>query len=142
MTLLARLQGDLERTEALGLEHLTLAETHYPQPAYLADLHLKLAAVYLAKGQHDPLRRHAEAARSLAEETGDVDTLMGSYRYLASSYFRDGELDAAVQLALAARPTLDRSTDVPAKAYFLQFSALALNLRGLFEPARMLIHRH
>lgn len=136
LTLMAQLDDDLVRAEALGLEHLALAEAHYPQPAYLAGLHLQLAAAYLASGQHGALRRHAEAARTLAEESGELDTLMESFRYLASSYFRDGELDAAVQLALAARPMIDKSTDASAKAFFLQYAAMALNLRGLFEPAR------
>ncbi|MEQ9464486.1 MAG: hypothetical protein RJQ10_12575, partial [Haliea sp.] len=136
LALMARLEGDLSAAEAHLLDRLELARTHYPMPLYLADIHLALADSYQAAGQHDALLAHARQARTLAEETGDIDTLMESYRYLAASYFRNGDTDAAVQLALAAAPIIDQARDVASKAYFLQFSAMSLNLRGHFSPAR------
>jgi tetratricopeptide (TPR) repeat protein len=132
----AQLRGDLAGLESINRERLALTESEYPLPAQLAGIHLELAANYLASGDHDALIDHAGKARGLAEEAGDMEHLMQSYRYLASSYFRNGEIDAGVQLALAAAPVLERSRDVTAKAYFLQFSAMALNLRGLFAQAR------
>jgi hypothetical protein len=132
----AQLRGDRAGLESINRERLALAESEYPLPAQLAGIHLELAANYLTSGNHNALVAHAGKARALAEETGDMERLMQSYRYLASSYFRNGEIDAGVQLALAAAPVLERSRDVTAKAYFLQFSAMALNLRGLFAEGR------
>lgn len=136
LALLAELDGDAEHARALREERLALAEREYPLADYLAAIHLDLAAGALASADHETLRRHAGAARSLAEEQGDLETLMRSYRYLATSYFRDNDIDAAVQLALAARPILDQVEGVQAKGFFLQFATLSLNLRGRFAEAR------
>ncbi|MDO8864068.1 winged helix-turn-helix domain-containing protein [Haliea sp. E1-2-M8] len=136
LTMLAQLDGDVGRAEALNQERLALAQAHYPLESYLTKIHLDLAGVYLETGQHKALAQHAEKARSLAEETGDGEMLIASYRYLAGSYFRNGDMDAAVQLALAARPIIDQTQSAISKAYFIQFSAMALNLRGLFEVGR------
>ncbi|MEQ9395830.1 winged helix-turn-helix domain-containing protein [Haliea sp.] len=136
LTLLARLDGDTGRAIALNRERLALARNHYPLAPYLTEIHLALADDYLATGEHESLLSHAQEARTLAEESGNADALIASYRYLASSYFRNGDMDAAVQLALAARPLIKQTRSVTAKAYFLQFSTMALNLRGLFDTAR------
>ncbi len=136
LTFLARLDGDTGRAVALNRERLALAQSHYPLAPYLTEIHLALADDYLATGDHEALLAHAQEARNLAEESGDGEAVIASYRYLASSYFRNGDMDAAVQLAFAARPLIRQTRSVPAKAYFLQFAAMALNLRGLFDPAR------
>lgn len=136
LTFLARLDGDTGRAIALNRERLALARNHYPLAPYLTEIHLALADDYLATGEHESLLSHAQEARTLAEESGNADALIASYRYLASSYFRNGDMDAAVQLALAARPLIKQTRSVTAKAYFLQFSTMALNLRGLFDTAR------
>lgn len=136
LALLAELDGDSGRARALREERLSLAEREYPLPGYLAAIHLDLAAGALATADHDTLHHHASAARSLAEEHGDLETLVRSYRYLATSYYRDSDLDAAVQLALGARPLLDRVSGAEAKGFFMQFAALSLNLRGHFAEAR------
>ncbi|HBO13396.1 MAG TPA: hypothetical protein DD491_11480, partial [Halieaceae bacterium] len=136
LALLAELDGDGAGARILREERLTLAEREYPLPGYLAELQLDLAASALAAGDHDALREHANAARSLAEEHGDLEALLRSYRYLVASYYRDNDMDAAVQLALAARPILDRVDSAEAEGFFLQFATLALNLRGRFEEAR------
>ena len=136
LALLAELDGDGDRARALREGQLALAKREYPLPGYLAAIHLDLAAGALAAADHDTLHHHARAARSLAEEHGDLETLVRSYRYLATSYYRHSDLDAAVQLALGARPLLDRVRAAEAKGFFMQFAALSLNLQGHLAEAR------
>lgn len=135
LALMAQLDRDLTGAYNLGTQRLELAEDIYPLPAFIATIHLELASFLEHTGQPDRLRHHAEAARRLAEETGDAEMLVSSYRYLASHYFSANDIDSAVQLAVAAQPFLDKVAASEDKAYFLQYSAMALNLRGLFDLA-------
>lgn len=133
LALMAQLDRDYPKAQALGLQRLALARDIFPLPSFIAGIHLELASYLDQTGEPEKLREHAEAARSLAEEAGDAELLISSYRYLSSQYFSGNDIDSAVQLAVAAQPFLDRVAASEDKAYFLQFSAMALNLRGLFD---------
>jgi hypothetical protein len=82
------------------------------------------------------MRRNAEHARQYAEDTGDAALLIRSYRFLITSYFRNNDMDAAVQLALAARPLLAKAGRGADSGYFMQFAAIALNGRGHLTEGR------
>jgi DNA-binding winged helix-turn-helix (wHTH) protein len=135
LALLAWLESDFAAAEALGLERLSLARIFYPVENYIASLHLELALHLNQSLLLDKLREHAEAALTLAQSTGNTNGMLSAYRYLNMSNYLTNRLDEGVQIAVTAEALLEKSTFSDDKAAFLQFSAMILNLRGLFERA-------
>lgn len=136
VALLANLNGSPEQALNAQQERLELALSEYPIPQFVADIHLDIAEVGLANGDYALMRTHAEAARELIEEFGSHESLVRSYRFLITSYFRANDMDAAVQLALSAGSIVDAASATPDKAYFMQFAAIALNGRGHLRAGR------
>ena len=132
----ADLDQDAERAFELHLSRLRVAESEYALPAYLATVHLDLAASANRVGRHETVREHASSAREYAEALGNIELLFQSYRHLIVSFYRSNEIDAAVHLARTAMPVLPQVEANETKGFFLQIAALALNLRGNFEESR------
>lgn len=133
LALLARLENDVATAEALALERLALAKVVYPVPNYLAAIHLQLASFFDLGRQLEKLVEHAEEAIRLSEAGHNPNGMMSGYRYLSSYYFATNRLDEGVQLAIQAEPFLERSAVSHDKAFFLQFAAMTMNLRGMFD---------
>ncbi len=133
--MLARMEGGAESAEAFGLERLELAKKYYPVPNYLASIHLQLASFFEQGLQPNKLREHAEAAIRLSEQGQNPNGMIAGYRYLNGYNMAVNRLDDGVKAAVQAEPFLDQSAASYDKAFFLQFSAMILNLRGRFELA-------
>lgn len=136
IAMLADMEAAPTKALAARLERLELATAEYPVPAFLAAIHLEIAEGGLVSGDYDLMRVHAEEARAIVEENGDRDGLIRSYRFLITSYFRGNKLDAAAQLALAARPLLAEINGSPDAAVFMQFAGIALNATGHLDEGR------
>ncbi len=135
LSTLARLEGNLETASALGEERLELAREFYPLPNYLASIHLQLASLFDMSLMQEKLREHAEEGIRLSEEGSNPNGLVTGYRYLNSYNYAANRLDEGVQVAVQAEPFLQQSSVSYDQAFFLQFSSLILNLRGLFDQS-------
>ena len=131
--LLAGLENDIEAAEQFGLERLALAIEYYPVPNYLASIHLQLASFFEQGFQLNKLRENAEEAIRLSEAGRNSNGVIAGYRYLNSYNFALNKLDEGVQVAIQGEPYLDQSAASYDQAFFLQYSSLILNLRGMFE---------
>lgn len=135
LSTLARLEGNLEAASALGEERLALAREFYPVPNYLASIHLQLASLFDMSLMQEKLREHAEEGIRLSESGHNPNGVMTGYRYLNSYNYATNRLDEGVQVAIQAQPFLEQSKVSYDQAFFLQFSSLILNLRGLFDQS-------
>jgi hypothetical protein len=135
LSTLARLEGNLEAASALGEERLELAREFYPLPNYLASIHLQLASLFDMSLMQEKLREHAEDGIRLSEAGQNPNGLLTGYRYLNSYNYATNRLDEGVQVAIQAEPFLEQSSVSYDQAFFLQFSSLILNLRGLFDQS-------
>lgn len=133
LALLARLENDVPAAEAFAQERLALAKVVYPVPNYLAAIHLQLASFFDQGRQLEKLVDHAQEAIRLSEAGHNPNGMMSGYRYLSSYYFATNRLDEGVQLAIQAEPFLAQSAVSYDKAFFLQFAAMTLNVRGRFD---------
>lgn len=136
IAMLASLDGNADGALEAHRQRLEIARSEYDLPQFIAAIQLDIAAVALISGDYDLMRSYSQDARQILEEEGDRDLLLRSYRYLITADFRNNNVDAAAQLALAARPVLAEVSDSVDLGFFMQFAAIALNARGYLSEGR------
>lgn len=116
-------------------ERLELAETHYPLPNFLGQLHIELATLLFQASRMDESKANIDAALRLYEGTGNADGLVKAYWLTTNHYFTVNDMERAARASRLAQPFLDQTTVFYEKAFFFAVAGQAFNVMGDFEAA-------
>ncbi len=126
------LKEDYDLSEKYIRQAIEITRLYLPLPNRLATLHKKLGSIQRARKDFDSAMSSLGKAMEIYKEEGNYNGVVSTYCQMNSIRYVLDKIDEIVQTSLLAKSFLRDADDRYSKACFIQFTGMALNLRGFF----------
>ena len=127
------LKKDFEASEKYIQQAIEISERYLPLPNKLALLHRKLGIVQGLQRNFESALVSLGKALEIYRNNGNHNGVISTYCQMNIIRYSLDRTDDIVQSSLSVNPFLHDSSDRYAKACYMQYTGLALNLRGRFR---------
>ena len=130
------LKKEYEASEKYNLQAIKIIEHYLPFPNKLASLYKKLSITQRLQGKFGSAMSNLQKAIELYTKSGNNNGLVSSHCQMNVIRYSLDRIDDIVQSSLLAKSFLQDSNDLYAKACYMLYTGLGLNLRGRFALTR------
>ena len=129
------LKEDYDLSEKYIRQAVEITRHYLPLPNRLASLYEKLGAVQRGRKEFDSAMSSLGKALEIYKREGNYNGVVSTYCQMNSIRYVLDKMDEIVQTSLLIKSFLRDAGDRYGKACFIQFTGMALNLRGYFARA-------